>query len=33
MPTLAKTSDHIDAALLKKIVHDNVRDLFKLELN
>jgi len=32
MPTLARTSDGVDPALVKKIVHDNTRDLFKLEL-
>ncbi len=33
MPTLARTTDGIDPALVKRIVHDNTRDLFKLELN
>jgi predicted TIM-barrel fold metal-dependent hydrolase len=33
MPVLAKTSDGIDTALLKKIVHTNTRDLFKLDLD
>ena len=32
MPVLAKTSDGIDTALLKRIVHSNTRDLFKLDL-
>ena len=33
LPTLAKTSDGIDPGMLRRIVHDNTRDLFKLTLN
>ena len=32
MAVLASTSDGVDPVLVKKIVHDNTRDLFKLEL-
>jgi hypothetical protein len=33
MPTLSRTTDGIDPAIVKRIVHDNTRDLFKLTLN